>query len=866
MSQTLHRLLTGVLTGSPVQFRTADEEVQDQVDEILPLLPLPLSKRQQQAIRNAWSSDLSYVQGPPGTGKSHTIAALMLSALVLEKRVLLVSHKKAAIDVVREKLTGLLGEEFAIYVGSDVENRARTKTRIAALIDDVRTHGFQGRLTTVKQQEQRAKANLLNTLHKADRERVSFGLALTRANSTFRAQEDHVKSRGLYSDDYGPQDLTGDVMSSVPRIRSEWTRVVEGIGEVHGRRVGGEAVPRKDLLKTRLALSQYGRSFRSTWLLEDPWNLHRLRAHHEALFDYDRARTEEEYIRVDLNRTRKSLLEYERRAEEESKAYLRTLFRRIQLENAVNALPDLDNFARLFRLRNPSLIKPRMQAISYAAITKIFPLWLGEMRNIGAVLPLQEEIFDLAVVDEASQVNIPEIVPVFHRSRSFAVVGDSKQLGLEAAGLFAINRTFEELTWNNCFGGMHGVISYQAAKQRELTVSTSSILDFIVSPTNGLSIPQATLDEHYRSMPALANFTSTQFYEDDGGLKVMTEIPSNLGKDCFRLMEVGGVRADDGKYVMREVDEALKLVRRIADGSELGNGSHLRQLGFESPNNYPSVGVISFTTDQKNILRRRAEEEIDEVLRSRVNLYIGTPEEFQGNERDVVIITFGVGEGQRYAVSFYERRTRFNVATSRAKKYTYAIIGRCPPNATMLRRYFGSFGFAPTTQMTIDQEDALEEAPINRMGAKLLWHLDERLCESEFERLLLSCLHEFMDCHPSARLSLFNQVNTCGQKRLDFVLYDDDTSCSVAVEVDGPDHFVQDGRTYSQEHMDRVAVLRRAGWQIVHVPYYKWYRNGWLYDRQDGSFRLILEALYAELRSALAITGGTGPRRRPAAF
>jgi hypothetical protein len=389
-------------------------------------------------------------------------------------------------------------------------------------------------------------------------------------------------------------------------------------------------------------------------------------------------------------------------------------------------------------------------------------------------------------------------------------------------------------------------------------------LDFIVSPSNGLSIPQATLDEHYRSMPALANFTSTQFYEDDGGLKVMTEIPSNLGKDCFRLIEVGGVRADDGKYVMREVDEALKLVRKIANGSELGNGSHLRQLGFESPNNYPSVGVISFTTDQKNILRKRAEEEIDEALQSRVNLYIGTPEEFQGNERDVVIITFGVGEGQRYAVSFYERRTRFNVATSRAKKFTYAIIGRCPPNATMLRRYFGSFGFAPTTQMTIDQEEALEEAPINRMGAKLLWHLDERLCESEFERLLLSCLLEFKDCHLGTRLSLFNQVNTCGQKRLDFVLYDDDTSRSVAVEVDGPDHFVQDGRTYSQEHMDRVAVLRRAGWQIVHVPYYKWYRNGWLYDRQDGSFRLILEGLYSELRSVLEISGGTAPKRRAA--
>jgi len=39
------------------------------------------------------------------------------------------------------------------------------------------------------------------------------------------------------------------------------------------------------------------------------------------------------------------------------------------------------------------------------------------------------------IVDEASQVNIAEIIPAFYRGARICVVGDDKQLGLNAAGV-----------------------------------------------------------------------------------------------------------------------------------------------------------------------------------------------------------------------------------------------------------------------------------------------------------------------------------------------------------------------------------------------------------------------------------------------
>ena len=59
---------------------------------------------QEAALRAVKAGQSLVVQGPPGTGKSQLIANLMADAAAAGKRVLLVCQKRAALDVVQERL------------------------------------------------------------------------------------------------------------------------------------------------------------------------------------------------------------------------------------------------------------------------------------------------------------------------------------------------------------------------------------------------------------------------------------------------------------------------------------------------------------------------------------------------------------------------------------------------------------------------------------------------------------------------------------------------------------------------------------------------------------------------------------------
>ena len=167
---------------------------------------------------------------------------------------------------------------------------------------------------------------------------------------------------------------------------------------------------------------------------------------------------------------------------------------------------------------------------------------MGEIKSLHAFLPFEEELFDLLILDEASQVNLAEIFPVLYRAKRFCIVGDHKQLGIKAAGGMFISKVYEKLTWEKYFSSLPKYpVSYKKAEERDLLVSRSSILNLIRNPSNPITAPPILLNEHFRSLPMLAEFTSEQFYKDDtqdAGLRIMTALPDKKAINAFCDVQV----------------------------------------------------------------------------------------------------------------------------------------------------------------------------------------------------------------------------------------------------------------------------------------------------------------------------------------
>ena len=78
---------------------------------------------QAEAIESAKLGRSFVLQGPPGTGKSQTITNIIAECLLDRKKVLFVSEKLAALNVVYEKLKSAGLEEFCLELHSHKANK-----------------------------------------------------------------------------------------------------------------------------------------------------------------------------------------------------------------------------------------------------------------------------------------------------------------------------------------------------------------------------------------------------------------------------------------------------------------------------------------------------------------------------------------------------------------------------------------------------------------------------------------------------------------------------------------------------------------------------------------------------------------------
>ena len=122
-------LLTGKL-----QVEDVPDDSSEPLDTLCPsasvLLPMEADSSQLRTIHDSMRGRTMIVQGPPGTGKSQTITNIIANALYEGKRVLFVSEKKAALEVVQRRLAAIGLDPFCLELHSDKTVKSRVLKKL----------------------------------------------------------------------------------------------------------------------------------------------------------------------------------------------------------------------------------------------------------------------------------------------------------------------------------------------------------------------------------------------------------------------------------------------------------------------------------------------------------------------------------------------------------------------------------------------------------------------------------------------------------------------------------------------------------------------------------------------------------------
>lgn len=246
-----------------------------------------------------------------------------------------------------------------------------------------------------------------------------------------------------------------------------------------------------------------------------------------------------------------------------------------------------------------------------------FPVIIAGIREFAEYVPLKEQIFDLVIIDEASQVSVAQALPAILRAKKVVVFGDAKQFSnIKAAQA------------SNAINASHlaDIQAYfranvsTAADKLELLKHFDvkrSILEFFDLIANYNTM----LRKHFRGYQELISFSSKHFY--DSSLQAI-KIRSRPVSEIIRFEILENVPASAVRNTNRTEAEFIRdeLRRMLSEGQKV------------------SVGVITPFREQLKLLndllfRDPQADEFESALKLRVMTF----DTCQGEERDLIIFS-----------------------------------------------------------------------------------------------------------------------------------------------------------------------------------------------------------------------------------
>lgn len=694
--------------------------------------PLPCNQSQEEVLAKIRAESLTVVTGPPGTGKTQLVVNAVTNAWLDGDKVLVTSTNNGAVDVAVRRAAKDVGTGLLIRTGNRDE-REKVSDRITMAVSEAKKH--TGKQASARARLRRA-VNDRNALLEKQERLHQLDVLLLKSSERRKELEQEAKnaSRRLWLEP-GPPKFGMDYASIKIKARQlpkAW--FFRGCRSARfRRRLGCKA----DAELRTIAL----------------WAEISLRIT-ELRVGIDSCRDERIRIAEELGNIGENLREADNEWSHASKDAVRAETT-AKIRSASRALAEFAQSSaqggRLKRIIANSL--PHLHGWACTALTA--------QNNF----PLEPDLFDLVIIDEASQCSLATMLPLAYRTKRLAVVGDPHQLNpIVPIGDGHLKEIARQAGFDNDQlrerGMHHKDGSAYAAFERALKPASPVMLN-----------------EHYRCHPHIARWFNRKFYGD--ALTVLTDVSTTSVQDrAVGWVDIEGEaeRPSTGSWI--NLREAEQSVRQIEAELKAGCGS---------------LGVVTPFQAQAHLVRNLAQRRFSLEVLDEIEFMSGTAHRLQGDERDTIIFSAVVSPKISPAsIRWIEKeKNLLNVAVSRAKS-KLIVIGH--PQIEKLG------GSTLASLRTYVREEFSSERTVESSLASFR-------TDSEAENLLLEALQ-------INNFSPYAKINVEGYE-LDFALLEQ--GIKLNIEVDGDQHIDARGRRCRQD-ITRDRVLAKLGWMVHRIP------------------------------------------------
>ncbi len=442
---------------------------------------------------------------------------------------------------------------------------------------------------------------------------------------------------------------------------------------------------------------------------------------------------------------------------------------------------------------------------NFQILYDLYPIHMMSVDNVSTAIKLEFQMYDYILCDEASQVFLEKAIPSMYRGKSYVISGDVKQL--QPSNFFqATIKTFEDDSEEES----------DSFVDLEEAVNTSSLMHYFKNRAQS----NITLRYHYRAFfNELIEFSNSKFY--DGKLLMTTKsVPKTQAIVVHDIEEGLWERS-------RNINEAKAVVKRVLEMTR-------------TPEYKKSVGVITFNAkqqatietllDKSNNMRIAEWRERYDSDGEFIGLFVKNVENVQGDERDIILFSIAYdrtvtnygpltmsGGDNRLNVAITRAKERIEVFKSEPAKILYGFESTMPGPKLFVQWLLYCENIWKIKKLDTDREHELD-------------------FETEFDRQV----YNFLRGEVPTSYNIGYKIQE-GSYLLDFVLYDG-TIPKAAIECNGKE--IGSISDFRENDIYRKWFLHTRGW-----GFYRIWQTSWLYKPKDQKVflaRFIHEMVYGK--------------------